>query len=358
MDINFLVPTQIVMQTDCVKQSAEKLASFGKSAFIVTGGKSAKLCGALDDVAGVLAANGQQCTVYDKVTPNPPKEQILADANELKTSGADFVIAIGGGSPLDAAKALAYYAGEKEGHILPIIAIPTTAGTGSEVTQYAILTDHEKQTKVSLATLAIFPKLALLDAKYTLTLGAATTVNTAIDALSHALEGMLSVKRNALTDILAAEALHLISALFPQLGDVPTLTIASREQLLYASTLAGAVIANTGTTGIHSMGYSLTYFRDIDHGRANGLVMAEYLRFIEKYRADLVARVLAATNIDSVDAFATVLAGLLGEREEISEEEFAKFSSISVQAWSLKNSPAVISEDDMAAIYRASFAGA
>jgi alcohol dehydrogenase class IV len=256
---------------------------------------------------------------------------------------------------MDAGKAIAYYAKEKTGYMPPIIAIPTTAGTGSEVPPYAILTDHAIQSKVSLATPAIFPKLALLDAKYTLTLGAATTVNTAIDALSHALEGMLSVKRNALTDILAAEALRLISALFPQLGDVPALTLAEREQLLYASTLAGAVIANTGTTGIHSMGYSLTYFRNVDHGRANGLVMAEYLRFIEKSRADLVARVLAATNIDSVDAFATVLAGLLGAREDISEEEIAKFSAISIQAWSLKNSPAVISEDDMAAIYRASF---
>jgi alcohol dehydrogenase class IV len=355
MDVNFLVPTQIIMGENCVKQNAERLADLGKLAFIVTGGKSAKLSGALDDVTQVLAANGQKWTLYDKVTPNPLKEQMFSGAEELKEAGADFVIAIGGGSPMDAGKAIAYYAGEKDGNILPIVAIPTTAGTGSEVTQYAILTDHEKQTKVSLASPSNFPKLALLDAKYTLTLSAATTVNTAIDALSHALEGMLSVKGNVLTDILAAEALRLISALFPQLKKVAALTLAERQQLLYASTLAGMVIANTGTTGIHSMGYSLTYFQEIDHGRANGLVMPEFLRFVERSKLALVAEVLAAMRIDSVDDFAAVIADLLGEREEISDDEFVKYSSIAIQAWSIKNSPVVPSESDLIEIYKASF---
>jgi alcohol dehydrogenase class IV len=355
MEINFFVPPQIIMRKDCVKESAEKIGAWGKSAFVVTGGKSAKLCGALDDVTQVLEANGQQWTLYDNITPNPPKEQMFVAAEELKECGADFVIAIGGGSPMDAGKAIAYYAGEKEGETLPIVAIPTTAGTGSEVTPYAILTDHEKQTKVSLASPTIFPKLALLDARYTLTLGAATTVNTAIDALSHALEGMLSVKGNAMTDILAAEALQLISALFPQLKNAASLTFEEREQLLYASTLAGAVIANTGTTGIHSMGYSLTYFKEIDHGRANGLVLPEFLRFVEKAKPDLSSRVLAAMKMKSVDVLADEIAGLLGEREELSEEEIVKFSSIAIQAWSIKNSPVVPSESDLIDIYTASF---
>jgi len=358
MKINFCVPTEIIMGADCIKNNSQKIAVFGKSAFIVTGGKSAKINSALDDITQTLRANNQKWTLFDQVTPNPEKEQALKGAQAAKNAGSDFVIAIGGGSPLDAGKAIAFYANSDDSaniDVLPIIAVPTTAGSGSEVTPYAILTDHEKQTKMSISSPKIFPKLALLDAKYMLSLGEATTINTAIDALSHAVEGMLSNKKNAVTDMLASEAICLIASLLQKLENISLLTLEDREKLLYSSMLAGAVIANTGTTGMHSMGYSLTYFLNIDHGRANGLLMADFLRFVEKSMPELTEPVLSAIKLDSIDSLDVILNRLLGKREQITDAQFEKFSSIAIKAWNIQNCVVVPSEKDLTDIYKASF---
>lgn len=138
---------------------------------------------------------------------NPTVECVYDGAETAMEEEVDFVIAIGGGSPMDSAKAIALLAvsdierknlfdGNIGNKALPMIHIPTTAGTGSEVTPYAILTNHEKQTKKSIASPCLFPTYALLDAKYTKNLGLATTVNTAIDSLSHSVEGMMSKRAN------------------------------------------------------------------------------------------------------------------------------------------------------------------
>jgi alcohol dehydrogenase class IV len=366
MNINFCVPTDIILGKECVKNNSQKIAAMGNHAFLVTGGKSAKMNGALNDVTEVLRANNQTWMLFDKVTPNPTKEQALSGAQIAKDAGSDFIIAIGGGSPMDAGKAIAYYFNRTnenvsqallpaERKVLPIIAIPTTAGTGSEVTPYAILTDHEKETKAAIATPEIFPKHAMLDARYMLSLGTTTTINTAIDALSHAVEGMLSNKGNALTNIIASEALRIITPIIDNLEDVSNLDIEKREQLLYASMLAGAVIANTGTTGMHSMGYSLTYFKDIDHGRANGLLMAEFLRFVEKSMPNLTDKILYSMGIRSIDSLGKILSRLLGESEKIKIEEFEKFSSVAIKAWNIKNCAVVPTKSDLTEIYKSSF---
>jgi alcohol dehydrogenase class IV len=166
---------------------------------------------------------------------------------------------------------------------------------------------------------------------------------------------MLSKKGNPMTDVLAVEAIRLIAALLPKLEHPQGLEYNERETLLYASMLAGAVIANTGTTVMHSMGYSLTYFRDIDHGRANGLLMAEFLRFIGKTRPDMTGRVLKAANFNDVDVFKTALSKLLGERETVESKEFEKFSSIAIKAWNVVNCAVVATENDLTDIYNASF---
>ena len=161
MNFGYYMPTRLVLGRNCVTEHAELLAPLGKHALIVTG-KSSAFNGALNDVLSALNANGQAATVFDRVTPNPGIPCIREGIALLKSAGADFVVAIGGGSPMDAAKAIALlsvqdrpddeiFAGNYAPEALPMAHIPTTAGTGSEVTPYSILTNDVRQTKTSIS---------------------------------------------------------------------------------------------------------------------------------------------------------------------------------------------------------------
>lgn len=346
MKLNFSIPTRIIMDDACIEKNAAALKPLGKTALIVTGARSAKENGAQDALCAALAANGQAWVVFDQIKPNPSVDSVYAGAALAKSSGADFVVAIGGGSPMDAAKAIAMLAcvdipreeifnGGCDKR-LPLCCIPTTAGTGSEVTQYAILTNDAAQTKTSIASPALFPDLALLDPVYLAGLSKTTMINTVIDAFSHAVEGFLTVRANALSDALALEAIRLIAARFPALAE-ERLTAEDRESLLYASTLGGMVIAHTGTTAVHSMGYSLTYFKNVDHGRANGLLLAEYLRFTEQHHPERVAAILKAAGMRTVDELGAALDALLGEKETVCAEELDRYVAIAIQAKNISN---------------------
>lgn len=363
MKFNFHITTKIIMDEDCVAKNAALLAPLGKKALIVTGAHSAKANGALSDVSRALSANGQSFVLFDNVMSNPTVDCVYEGANFARNEGVDFVVAIGGGSPMDASKAIAMLACEDipkdrifEGGYnkrLPLCCIPTTAGTGSETTQYAILINDEKQTKTSLGSPVLFPDLALLDSKYMESLTKYDMTYTVIDAFSHSVEGFLTKRANSVTDTLALEAIKVIASLFPAI-DEWRLTAKDRAELLYASTLSGMVIAHTGTTAVHPMGYSLTYFKNFVHGRANGLLLPEFLKFTEKKRPDRVIPILKAAGFASTDEFACALSSLLGERESATENEIRKYSSIVIKAKNIANCVVEPSEEDLKKIYRLS----
>jgi alcohol dehydrogenase class IV len=364
MKFNFHIATKIIMDEDCVAKNASLLAPLGNKALIVTGAHSAKANGALGDVLNALSANGQSFALFDKVMSNPTVDCVYEGAEFARHEKADFIVAIGGGSPMDASKVIAMLAcedipkdkifvGEYKKR-LPLCCIPTTAGTGSETTQYAILMNDEKQTKTSLGSPVLFPDLALLDSKYMESLSKNVMTNTVIDAFSHSVEGFLSNRANAVSDALALEAIKVIAGIFPAISEW-RLTKDDRAELLYASTLGGMVIAHTGTTAVHSMGYSLTYFKNVDHGRANGLLLPEFLRFTEKERPDRVIPILKAADFTSTNEFGCALASLLGARENVTQEEIRQYSSIASKAKNIKNCIVEPSEEDLNSLYRLSF---
>ena len=361
MNVRFQMPTRV--ETG-VRANAAALGALGQKALVVTGRRSAKLCGALDDLTAALEENGQSFVLFDRVPANPTVDCVYAGAALARETGCDCVVAIGGGSPMDAGKAIALLAAKdipaaeifKGGYDrrLPLCCIPTTAGTGSEVTQYAILTNDAAQTKTSLAAPALFPDLALLDPRYLAKVPRATLVNTALDSLSHSAEGYLSAKAGPISDALALEALGVLGMCLPALGrGAPGPEVL--ENLLYASTLGGMAIAHTGTTAVHAMGYSLTYFREIDHGRANALLLPAFLRFLCPEAEARVGAVLTALGFDGVDAFSAALNGLLGARETLTQAEVVQFAAIAAQAGNLKNCPKPPNEGRIRALYRASF---
>ena len=310
-----------------------------------------------------LSKSQISCTIYKDTVANPTSANV-EDAKDLYLDHeCQALLAFGGGSSMDCAKAVGARLArphkslsKMEGilkiwHRLPLlIAVPTTAGTGSEVTPYAILTNHEKQTKKSIASPCLFPTYALLDAKYTKNLGLATTVNTAIDSLSHSVEGMMSKRANVMADVIAKEAVKIIASTFDDLisGE---LTEDDREKLLYASMLGGVVISQTKTTAVHAMGYSLTYFKNIDHGRANGLLLGEFTKYIERNDKDRVKEILSCMNLDSAEEFKNILAKILGDKEKFEIEELELYAEIAQNAGGTLNSMFVPSKDEILQIY-------
>lgn len=363
-EFSYYMPTEVLFGRDCVIQQGARLKELGSHALIVTGRSSARN-GALGDVLAALEANGQTATVFDRVMPNPTVACVREGVALLRAAGADFIVAAGGGSPMDAAKAIAtlavqdrpdgeIFAGGYAAEALPMAHIPTTAGTGSEVTPYAILTNDEKQTKTSITSPAMFPRLAFLDGKYMEHLPVASTVNTALDAFSHAVEGMLSRRATPVSDALAMESLRVLYPLLPRTAGA--LTLAERDGLLYGSMLAGMTIAQSGTTAVHGMGYYLTYFYNIDHGRANGLLLPGALRLCEKKGVDALGRILSACG-DTLDGVCSVLDTLLGEREDIPAERLADFARRAMGNKNIRKSAYEPTEEEVLGIYMGAFPG-
>jgi alcohol dehydrogenase class IV len=369
MNYTYHMPTKVFSGKDCIVANSAVFKTLGKKAMLVTGRSSAKKNGSQDDVIKALEAQDIDYVIFDKVMANPTIACSYEGAEFAKVNNVDFIITMGGGSPMDAAKAMALLAkqdikeadlfnGQYSNDVLPIVAVPTTAGTGSEVTQYSILTNDAVESKTSIASALIFPKVAFIDAKYMLGLPIATTVNTAVDALSHSVEGMLSARSSIVSDALAKESIKLFVKCCPAMceaiakDDVSVINESVRYDLMQCAMLAGMVIAQTGTTAGHAMGYSLTYFKDIDHGRANGLVLPGYMAFVEKKDPQLITEILTAMGMSQLSEFKALLDQLLGATEEISLEDVIKYSAKAVLTGNIKtNCKVAPSEEDVKAIF-------
>lgn len=245
-------------------------------------------------VARLAAAlEGARITLHDRVTPNPDIDLLDAALPALRQSPPALILALGGGSVIDTAKALALalpavgwsFAGHfraggalPEAEALPILAVPTTAGTGAEVTQFATIWDKADRRKHSLHSPALIPRGVLLDAELTLGLPRATTLHAGLDALSHALEAIWNRNANSLSDGFALQALRLIFAHLPAVLEQPD-SRPDRAAMLEASLLAGCAIAQTRTALVHSMSYPLTAHLGVPHGLACGAFLAGVLAY-------------------------------------------------------------------------------
>ncbi|NLK07149.1 MAG: iron-containing alcohol dehydrogenase [Firmicutes bacterium] len=338
---SFFMPTKVIHGEKALFDKTEEIAALGQRCLIITGRSSARLSGALDDVVKILNAGKITYKHFDGVENNPSLTNVGRGGEMAREFQPDFIIAIGGGSPLDAAKAVAVLATNdiepkqlytnKFDHLpLSIIAVPTTAGTGSEVTPYSILTDPKLETKKSFTVPELFPKIAILDWRYTESLPINITRDTAVDALSHLVEGYLSKRATGMSDVFAKSGIELWGACKKALT-TGTLTSTERDNLLVSSALGGMTISHTGTTLVHALGYSLTYYHDMPHGRANGVLMAEYLRFTEKDAPGRVKAVLDLLNLPNIDAFQVLMDDLVGKTPHLSQGEVSAYAERAMQ---------------------------
>lgn len=361
MKFKFAIPTKVFFEKECVKNNSGILTAIGKKAVIVTGKHSAKACGALDDVTEVLDAAGIEYIIFNKIENNPSVETIEKAGKIAVENEVDFVIGIGGGSPLDASKAIAVLADNKDmgvldlfkndfTHALPIVCIPTTAGTGSEETPYSVLLRKDLQTKVSFGNEKTYPSYAFVDAKYTYSLGENSTISTAVDAFTHAFEGYLANRSSVISDCFALEAIRAFGKSMRNLAEFK-LTEEDRENLMLVSLLGGIIISQTGVTIAHGMGYCYTYFNGIPHGKANGLIMDEYMKL--NYKASEKTKKKIDTAIKelgcaSMEEFAGILKKMTGEAPHLTEDEINQYTKLTlIQKGSMANNPYPIDENQI-----------
>ncbi len=289
--MEFYIPTEIYHEDGAVLKHSSEIASLGRKALIITGRSSAVQTGALDDIIKALEDNNTEYILYDKIEENPSVGTIMDAAGIGRSQGADFVIGVGGGSPMDAAKAVALMVQNRDTSedvlykplkikALPVVEIPTTCGTGSEVTPYAILTRDDIKTKQSISH-KIYPVLACIDAKYLGNAPEGLVINTAIDALGHIIESYFNANATEYSRMASLYGMEQWAANRDAI-ETGEFTKDNYNQLLFASTLAGMAISHTGTSIPHGLSYYLTYNKGVPHGKAVGIFLPGYLALMEK----------------------------------------------------------------------------
>ncbi len=364
---DFYMPTRLFFGEHALEQGKDILACAGKHALIVTGKASAKRSGALCEVTALLDNAKIAYTVFDKITENPPLMTCYEAGRLGAAAGADFVIGIGGGSPLDAAKAIAAFAAngdiapmdiyddeKRKNPTLPILAIPTTAGTGSEVNNYSVLTLPTGMQKKTFKASDSWPRAAFVDPRYTATMSDATTLSTALDAFAHAMESYLSPKSTVFSEkaaiFAATEIFDVISAL-PAAYDADM-----RARLSLSATAAGMAISVTGTGFPHPLGYSITLLDGIPHGRACAAFAGDYITYNEKCEKGRTRIAEFASSIGTKPAvLKAFLPGVAAVDLSFTEAEIAERVELITSAKNYTNSPYVLSKEEIYDIYRAHF---
>lgn len=285
MDFELCVKTKVHFGTNILEKAliAEKENIYGKI-LIVTTGRSLIKNGYVDTICRILRMNENvdQVLVYDKISGNPKLGEVKEAVDIGKKSGVNIIIGFGGGSAIDAAKAVAVGVGTEK-HIeeflfdgkepgaetLPIIAIPTTAGTGSELSKGAIITSTERKVKAGIRGANILPSIAIVDSSYTVTVPEKISMETGFDVMAHAIESYVSTKANAFSEMLSEKAIQIVAKYLPAIKN-DLHDIGAREQLSYASMIMGINLANVGTCLPHRMQYPIGGVTESSH--AAGLV--------------------------------------------------------------------------------------
>jgi alcohol dehydrogenase len=329
--MKYYMPVKVFDEKDCVWAHAKDISALGKRALIVTGKHSAFKNGSFDDVTGVLKQESIEYQVFSDVEENPSTDTVFAAGKRFADEGIDFVIGIGGGSPMDAAKAIALvlkhpeadldylYDKTKDPSALPVVCVPTTCGTGSEVTGVSVLTRHDKKTKISMVH-RVYPALALVDGKYLKSAPHTLVVNSAVDALSHLYESVLNSKADDYVRMTAEAGLKMWARIKPVLTGDKEADEEDRAILMRASAFAGMSIAGSGTSLPHALSYILTYDLGLEHGRAVGYFLPG---FMAAAPADERNELLRLSGFDGLDDFTLFISKVFGD-QDIPEDELKK----------------------------------
>ena len=381
MSFNFTCAPRTIFGEGALETAAPYIADFGKKALIVTG-KIITKTGLAAKVQDVLSVRGISSVVFNDLPGEPDDKMIDAALSVFKSEKCDFIIGLGGGTPLDTAKAVAamavlpgklsdYTGKEMSGDFAPLVLIPTTAGTGSEATKFFVYTDTATDAKLLMKGDALLPKLAVIDYTYTISSPVSITVATGMDALTHAVEAYTSKKANPVTDIYCLDAIKRIFKYLPLAakdGNDKT----AREQMSLAAYEAGVCINNSSVTLVHGMSRPIGALFHVPHGISNAMLITECLRFAldgegaEERFAKIALEIGEAEKSDSTSAASKKFLDALERLTKtlsvpslreygIDLEKFAaveeKMASDALASGSPANTRKAISKEDIIAIY-------
>lgn len=317
---HFTVPNHIFTGKNALEEAIPYIGNFGKNALIVTGkhvGKSPMY----EKLVKMLEKEKIGYVTFDGITGEPTDRMIEEGLKQYKTKDCDFVIGIGGGSPLDAAKAIAamavnpgkiadYMGREITGDIPPVVAIPTTAGTGSEATKFTIITNQENDIKMLLKGDCLVPKIAIVDPDFSMDMPKSVTAATGLDAFTHAVEAYTSQKAFDMTDTLAVSAVKRILENLPKVyrngydGK-------AREEMAIAALEAGICINNSSVTIVHGMSRPIGALFHVPHGMSNAMLLKECIGFALDGAYDRFAELARASGVADAE-----------EKDETAAEKF------------------------------------
>ncbi|EEK89552.1 Iron-containing alcohol dehydrogenase [Bacillus cereus m1550] len=381
----FRMPKSVLYGRNSLEKLGEQSKKLGKRAFIVTDTIMEKL-GYVEKCMQQLNKKGITVSTYNKVDAEPTNIHVLEALSLCKEEKCDFIIGIGGGSCIDAAKAVAVLytnGGEVEDYVqkdieiennpLPLIAIPTTSGTGSEVTSVAVITNKKTDVKMMMKHPSFIPKVAIIDPVLTSSLSPQITAATGIDALCHAIEAYISKVSQPLTDVLALSAIESIMK-YLRIAYEDGRNMEAREAMMIASLQAGIAFSNASVTLVHGMSRPVGALFHVPHGISNAILLPTVLEFTKTSAMKRLAKIGRSLNKDLYSNSDEEVADYtLGEIKKlcfdlripnlkeygIDEIEFenaiSKMASDAIESGSPANNPRVPSYDEIKELYRECF---
>ncbi len=380
-EFTFSVPQNIIVGRGSLAklpEVAEK--SGGKKAFVISGPHLNKM-GIVQSCVDALKAKGIESSVFTETEGNPSVETVDKASTAYKESGADFIVALGGGSPMDVAKAVgvvARYGGsiteyegadKVPGDIIPLIAVPTTAGTGSEVTAFSVITDHSRNYKLTVFSYKLIPSYAILDAELLTTAPASVAAACGIDAMVHALEAYISTAASPFSDAMAEKALELIGANIrcyaANRGDIE-----AAENMLVGSLFAGIAFSWARLGDVHAMSHPVSAYFNVPHGVANAILLptiVEYNMLADKGKYlniyNYIAELPAAPEEFTADMLVDELLNLneaLGipaglEEAGVTKDKFDAMADDAMKSGNIAVNPRSTTKKDVLALYEKAF---
>jgi alcohol dehydrogenase len=369
---SFEMPTRIEYGMGAVKSLPAELSRLGARKVLVVTDRGVREALADGAVVRPLQEAGIETLVFDRVEPNPKDRNVEEGAALARGYGAQALVALGGGSPIDCAKAIAVLVSHRADRIkdyegktavkqpaLPWIAIPTTAGTGSEVTFSSVITDTEAKYKMTVKSPLMAAKVALIDPELTFTVPPGVTASTGVDALTHAIEAYTVTCSEPISDAVALQAISLIAA---NLRDAVRdgRNARARDGMMMGSLLAGIAFSHSDVGSVHCMAESLGGIYDLPHGVCNAILLPYVMEYNMEYCLDRYAKVAQAMGVgeDAASAVAGVRAlcrdvGLpalstLGIRES----DLDMLAEMSARNISTESNPRPMTKDDYLEVFR------
>jgi alcohol dehydrogenase class IV len=290
LELRKFVAPEFVIGSDSRRLAGRYARNFRTNHVLVVTGPLIIEAGWVEDVTESLDAEGIRHTVYSQVSPNPRDFEVMKGAELYERAGCNAIVVVGGGSPIDCAKGIGMVVSNKKNILAfegvdnvpipapPLICIPTTAGTGAEVSQFAIINDTTRRVKIAIISKKIVPDIALIDPEPLTSLTPDLTAHTGMDAITHSIEAYVSNASSPVTDIHALESIRLMNAFLLEAQKNPG-SLEYRYRTMLGSLHAGLAFSNASLGAVHAMAHSLGGFSDLPHGECNALLLEHVIDF-------------------------------------------------------------------------------